>query len=303
MTVSNYDFGFPNGVAIRNLPIEPLLNPIAKVFWVDSINGSDGNSGNFHYPFATINYAVTQCTNGNGDRIFVAAGHIEDVASAGALAINKTGVIIEFLGEGSLRGTINFKTLVTASMTITAANVTLINPRFTAAIDALTGPISITAANCSIINGLYYDGTAIDTTNCIVATTAATGLTISGWRYVVGTGAGTQKNSNIKLTAVANPTLKNIDISGNFLVANINNATTECTGMRLQDVFVANSNATPKPGIVLRANATGMAKNVDVRIASGTTFVSSVAKVNWDAQCLGYNTDGETGTPIAVYTP
>jgi len=303
MTVSNYDFGFSSGVAIRNIPIEPLLNPIAKVFWVDSVNGSDGNVGNFKYPFATINYAVTQCTSGNGDRIFVAAGHIENVASAGALLIDKTGVIIEFLGDGSLRGTINFRTLVGASMTITAANVTLINPRFVALLDALTGPISITAANCSIINGIYNDGTAIDTTDCIVATTAATGLTIDGWKYVVGTGAGTQKNSNIKLTAVANPTLKNIDISGDFVVGNINNATTECTGARLQSIFVKNSNATPKPGIVLQANTTGMAKNVDVRVASGTTFVSSVAKVNWDAQCLGYNTDGETGTPIAVYTP
>jgi hypothetical protein len=185
-------------------------------------------------------------------------------------------------------------------MTITAANVTLINPMFTASIDALTGPISIAAAYCTILNGTYCDGTAINTSDCIVATTAATGLTINGWKYVVGSETGTQKNSNIKLTAVANPTLKNIDIAGNFLVGNINNATTACTGIKLSDTFLQNTNATPKPGMVLQAATTGMAKNVDIRIVSATAFVSSVAKMNWDGKCLGYHTDGQTGTPIGT---
>jgi hypothetical protein len=301
MTVSNYDFGFPNGVAIRNLPIEPLLNPIAKVFWVDSVNGSDGNVGNFGYPFATINYAVSRCTSGNGDRIFVAAGHVENVVSASGLAINKTGVIIEFLGEGSLRGTINFKTSVSASMTVTAANVTLINPRFTAGIDGLTGPISLTGNYISILNGSYYDAPGIDTIDCIVAPTAETGLTIDGWKYVPDNEAGAQKHSNIKLVGSDEVTLRNIEIVGNFDVAPINNATTKCTNLQLNSVYVNNLNVTPHPGILLQATTTGMAKNVDVRIASGTTFVSSVAKLNWDGKCLGYHADGQTGTPLAVY--
>jgi hypothetical protein len=299
MYPSNYDTGFMNGVTIRNLPIEIAQNGNSNVFWVSSTAGSDGNQGNFLHPYATLAYAITQCST-KGDRIFVAAGHVESVKSAAALLLNVAGVTIQFLGEGSSRGTINFSTVVGASMSITAANVTLINPRFTAGIDALTGPISITAANCTIINGTYVDGTAIDTTDCIVASTAATGLGIYGWRYVEGTGAGTQKNSNIKLTAVANVTLKNIDISGNFLVGNINNATTACTQMRLGTVFVQNTNATPKPGIVLQAASTGMAKSVDVRIASGSTFVSSLAALNWDAACLGYKAGGETGVALAA---
>jgi len=202
------------------------------------------------------------------------------------------------LGHGTSKAKVDFSTVVGASLTVTADNVTLINPKFSASKDALTGPISITGAYCSIYNGEYYDGTGIDTTDCVVASAGATGLLIDGWKYFAGNEAGTQKNSNIKLTGVANATVTNINIVGNFLVGSINNATTALTNVMLQKVYVNNTNATPKPAIVLQATSTGMAKEVDLRIASGATFVSSVALLNWDLMCHGYNTGGSVGTQI-----
>jgi hypothetical protein len=210
-------------------------------------------------------------------------------------------VVIEFLGEGSLRGTINFSTVVGVSMTITAANVTLINPRFTAGIDALTGPISITSADFTMINGEWFDAPAMGTTNCIVATTAATRLGIYGFKYFSST-TGTQKAACIVMTGVAFPTLMNINIAGDFSTACINNATTACTGMILEKMRFHNINATPHPAMVLQAGCTGMAKNCDMIVASGVTFISSVAALNWDAQCLGYHAGGQTGTPLATYS-
>lgn len=301
MYPSNYDTGFPQGLTIRNIPVEIAQNGNSNIFWVNSAVGSNGNQGNFLHPFATLAYAITRCTANQGDIIYIAAGHSEDIIAASGILLNIAGVTIKFLGEGSNRGTINFTTIVSASLSITAANVTLINPRFVAGFDALTAPISITASNCSIINGSWYDTPAMAATDCIVATTAATGLTIKGWKYYAST-TGTQKKSNIKLTAVSNVVLQDIDINGDFLFANINNATTECTDLRLQNLYLKNSNVTPEPVIILQANTTGMAKNVDLRIVSGTTFVSNVAKMNWDAQCLGYHADGQTGTPIATYS-
>jgi hypothetical protein len=292
MPRSNYDKGFIDGVSIKNIPIEITQSYLSNVFWVDSVTGSNSNRGTLKYPVSTLAFAISLCKENNGDLIFVAEGHSEDIIVAGGINLNKSGVTIVFLGNGSKRGTINFKTAVTSSMTMTAANTVLVNPRFTAGIDALTSPISITAADCSIINGTWGDGTAIDTTDCIVATTAAARLTIDGWKYYAGTETGTQKNSQIKLTAVDNPVLSNIDIAGNFLVANINNATTACTNMRLENVILKNSNATPKPGIVFQAACTGQAKNVDIRIASGGTFISSLANINFDDNCRGYAAAG-----------
>jgi len=300
MPISNYPHGFANGVTLREIPTDIRLNGEANVFWVDSVHGSNGNKGTYIQPFATIDYAVGRCTANNGDIIYVAAGHTETVIAASGLDLDVAGITVVFMGEGADRATINFTTAVTASVTIAAANVTLINPRFTAGIDALTGPISITAADCTIKNGIYFDGTSIDTTDCIVATSAAPRLQIRGWKYIPGDEAGTQKQSNIQLDGVDNAILTDIDITGDFATGNIENVTDEILNVRLENIRLKNTNSGPQPGMVLDANATGQAKNIDIRIASGTTYVSSVAKLNWDIQCLGYAADGTGGDPIGT---
>jgi hypothetical protein len=297
MPISNYPHGFTNGVTIRNIPLITTQPANGNTFWVDSVRGSNGNKGTFTQPLASIDYAVGLCTANQGDTIIVAAGHTETVITASGLTLDVAGITIICMGNGSNGATISIGGVVGASMVVSAANVTLVNPRFVAALDALTGPISITGANFTLLNGKWYDAPAKAATNCIVATTAATELKIDGWKYFAST-TGTQKVSNITLTAVASPVLSNISISGDFSTGNINNATTACTDVRLENVFVKNSNATPKPGIVIQAGNSGIAKSVDVRIASGTTFVSNVSGLNWDNNCLGYAADGTKGVLI-----
>jgi hypothetical protein len=299
MPNSSYPHGFADGVSIRDIPIDIRLNGKGNVFWVDSVNGSNGNTGTFTKPFATIVYAVSRCTANQGDTIYVAAGHTETLIAAGTLTIATAGITIIFLGEGSNKATITYTTAVSASMVISAANTTLINPRFLSGIDALTSPITITGAYCTILDAEWYDAPAKAATNAVVCSTAANGLTINGYKYYAST-TGTAKATHIKLTAVANATLKNIDITGDFSTANIDASTSACTLMNLENIKVNNLNASPQPGIALHANCTGMGKNLDVRVASGTSYVSSVAKLNWDNSALGYNADGYGGDPIGT---
>lgn len=299
MPISNYPHGFAHGVTVRDIPVDTRLAGVSNVYWVDSVHGSNGNPGTFTQPFATIDYAVGRCTANQGDKIYVAAGHNEAVIAAGTLTFDVAGISVVFLGEGTSKAKITFSTVVTASVVISANNITLVNPKFVADIDALTGPIRITGTDCTIIDGEWYDAAAKAATDCIVATTAASRLTINGWKFYAST-TGTQKQSNIKITATDSTILTNIDIAGDFATGNINNATTECTNLRLENIKLVNTNATPKPGMVLQANTAGLAKNIDIRIASATTYVSSVAKMNWDANCVGYNTDGHGGDPIGT---
>jgi hypothetical protein len=298
MSYSDYNHGFAHGVTVRNVPINLTLATKANTFWVDSVNGNDAYLGTFTRPFKTLDFAIGKCTANHGDTIYVSAKHAETVVAASGITFDVAGVAVIFLGEGSDRGTITFSTLVTASIVISAANVTIKDARFVAGIDALTGPISITGANCRL-SGEWYDAPAKAATDCIATAATADGLIIDGWKYYAST-TGTQKNSQIKLLGVDNAVIKNVDIAGDFVVANINNLTTECLNIRLENIRLKNDNATPKPGIVIQANATGQAKNVDIRIASGTTYVSSVAKINWDNNCLGYNADGYSGDPIGT---
>jgi len=298
MPISNYPHGFANGITIRDLPLILTQSKYSNVFWVDSTKGSDGNVGSFTKPLATIQYANGLCKDYNDDLIIVAAGHIEVVNSAGGLTIDTIGVTILFLGFGHDRGRIQFVTSVNASLVISANSVTLINPWFLGAKNGLLSAIQIAGKTfVSILNGFYTDETGVSTVNQITATSANT-LTIDGWMYYEGGAPLTiQKVSGIAVTGISN-SLLNIDIYGDFSSAPI--VLGDNLDSRLESIYVRNLNAGPKPGMVIGANTSGMAKNIDIRIASGTTFVSSVGKLNWDNDCLGYNIDGQGGDPIGT---
>jgi len=135
---SNFPSGFQNGLLLRNVPI--IQNNPGKVFWVyngsttqpGQIAGSNGNNGTFNKPFATIAYALTQCTANRGDIIIVRPGHAETIPDAATLAFNVAGVAIIGLGSGSLRPTLTFTTATTANIPVTAANVSIQNFLFVA---------------------------------------------------------------------------------------------------------------------------------------------------------------------------
>jgi hypothetical protein len=307
MGITSFNQGFKIGYHYtKGLP---TVDKIGRVFWVgkndtapaEGIGPSNRNPGTPLKPFATIAYASSRCTANQGDTIYVYPGHIESVVASGTLTLTVAGITIIFLGNGSNRATIDFSALVTASVIVSADDITFIAPRFTASIDALTGPIAVGAANFKIFGAEWNDGIGIDTTNCLITGVTATGLTIKGWKYIAGDEAGTQKQSNIQLNGVDNAVLEDIDITGDFSDANIENITDEVLNIRLKDIMLNNLNATPTPGLVLDAASSGWAKNVDIRVASGTTYVSSVALLNWDPTCLGYNTDGKGGTAIATF--
>src|SRR5688572_22741309 len=124
MPLSNYPNGFPNGLAIRGVPI--AQSHTGQVFWVGNSTvlppnqrgASDSNRGGINDPFSTLQKALDSCTASRGDIIFIKPGHAETVSSATALAFNKAGVAIVGLGSGTARPTF---TLDTANTTTTAA--------------------------------------------------------------------------------------------------------------------------------------------------------------------------------------
>ena len=303
MPNSNYDYGFPNGVVIRNNPIVDILNGDGQVFWVDSNKGTDNGKGNFKYPFKTINYAVTRCVENRGEKIFVSAGHIETVSSAGKLTIGKSGITIYFMGNGSNRGKIIFSLSTLASILVTAPNVTLINPTYVNFIDGLAAPINIQAPCFTMINSEYYDGDGINSVKGVVCSSAAHYVRINGYKYFRSDEAGEQKLSHIELPSLLNMSLENINITGDFSVGNINNVSAGFYDAVLNGIVLRNYNQTPKPGMLLQDDSSGQAKNVDIRIESGANYVSDVAAINWDNNCLGYNADGYSGTLIGTVSP
>lgn len=87
MSVTN----FPNGVSSFGLPVLPGGIPTSKdqkVFFVDPARGSDGASGSFDSPLATITQALSLCTANQHDTVYYVSGS-SSVTLTAALDWNK----------------------------------------------------------------------------------------------------------------------------------------------------------------------------------------------------------------------
>ncbi len=272
-----------------------------NVFFVDS--GADlgvddtAHGDSSERPFATLDFAVGQCTASNGDIIYAMAGHVETVTAAAGLALDVAGITVIFQGEGASRAQITFTTVVGADMDVGAEGVTLINPRFVAGIDALTGPIDVNAANFKMHNALVEDAAGIAATDWYVADANADDLLIDGWEYRVST-TGTQKQSNIQIAGATRPILKKIKITGDFGTGCIENGTAWIDAT-LDDVVLDNAATGPVVGILLQSTSSGQMRDVNIRVASGTTYLTA----NNDMQffnCSGVGVDADGGEQVGA---
>lgn len=194
--ISNFPNGFASGILVRGLPLH-TTHP-GKVFWVGNSTvlmdnqraASNGNDGTFLAPFSTITYALSRTVASRGDVIMVKAGHAESVSAAAGLVLSKAGVALIGLGVGALRPTITLDTANTASITVTASNVTVSNFLFKANFLNIATCFSIAnaqvATDLTIDNCEFKDNSIIlNFVACVkVGTTAniADGLTLTNNR-------------------------------------------------------------------------------------------------------------------------
>lgn len=273
-----------------------------NIWWVDSgsTTGADaaGYGQNPDAPTLTIDYAVGLSTASNGDRIYAMPGHVESVVEAGGLTLDEAGIEIIFLGVGANRARISFSTAVGADVEVDAANVTLRNPLFVAAIDALTGPIDVDAADFTIVNGEYRDGGTIDTTDAIVADANADRMRILGWRYVRGDEGGTQKQSHIQIADAADVVLRNVQVTGQFGTAIIENGTA-WDEVLIDGATLDNTNAGPVVAILLAAGSEGWMVNSHMRVVSGAICATAASDMQYaEVWCTG--TDASRAAPFGV---
>jgi len=122
-----------------------------EVFWVDSnhTNASDITSRGHHpdVPFATIDYAIGQCTASTNSVIFAMPGHAESVIAAQGLDFDVIGVTLIGLGDGGKIPTVTLGTANTATVEVNAVDVTIENIKFISDIADLAVGIDVKAAS------------------------------------------------------------------------------------------------------------------------------------------------------------
>lgn len=181
--ISNFPGGFVNGVTIRGIPV--VQTHPGKVFYVSNssvtveggVGGLDGNPGTYQRPMRTIDYAIGKCVAGRGDIIMVMPGHAETISSATAINLDVAGIAIIGLGVGTARPTLTFDTANTATIPVTANNISIQNFIFVANFLGIASAFTLNAAadftlsNCefrdtSAILNFLADVTTTVSTNC-----------------------------------------------------------------------------------------------------------------------------------------
>lgn len=257
MAQTNYPFGFSHGLSVRGVPV--LNSHAGNIWWVDSGIGSNNYSGKTkEKPFATIDYAIGRCTASNGDIILVAPGHAETITASNTMTFDVAGVSVVGLGVGSARPTITVGTDAAATVTISAANVSIENVVFKAALDGLNTTLTVSGAGC------YLDIEHQDTSATVEADIA---ITCTGDQFTcklrdIGFTGGDQRDQSITLNAVDNARI-DIDFYGKVATAVVDFITAACTDVEVR-------------GTMYVSGTTNGSKNVVDTITGSTWYMDVV---------------------------
>lgn len=293
--VTNY----PYGVSSFGIPLVgsgPVLTT-GKVLFVSSTTGASGIGRGYDptKPLATITQALSNATAAKGDVILLMPGHAENITSAGALTISKSGVTIVGLGNGRARAALTFTTATTATIVISAANVRISNVVFFyTGFDAIGTGISVTGSSLTLDNCSFVLG---DVTN-----QAAAGI-------ILGTGADRFKIENCLVSSpAAGPAvfigsgvaldqviIRNNYIYGNFSTSPVSNTVAAWTNCFIDNnlVSIATSGI---PAFSLHASATGMITNN--RIACNTISAGGSITAAACFKLQNYATDTAAGSGV-----
>jgi len=184
-----------------------------NVFFVDS-GSSDGSDAtdygnNPDAPFATLDYAIGQCTANNGDRIYVMPGHTETVSGAAGIDFDVAGVTAVGLGNGADRPTITLSATA-STVHLDAASTAIDNFLFTVSADATVG-IDVDKTDCVLSRCEFRNAAAKEAVSWIDvnggAANACDRTTIDGCVFYcpnAGTTAGVELGEVADRVAITN---------------------------------------------------------------------------------------------------
>lgn len=154
-----------------------------EVVFVSSSTGNSSGDGSSLRPFNSIPNAIAKSGLSSGDVIVCLEGHAESISSSTALTMSVAGVKVLGMGIGSQRPTITLDTANTATINVTAANVSFENCIFVANFLNIASCFTTTAAkNFTLKSCEFRDTSSILNFKALVDTNTTTndtdGLTI-----------------------------------------------------------------------------------------------------------------------------
>jgi hypothetical protein len=177
MSDLNLTSNFDIAKAMANYPFsgKPLFVGNSTVVVENGVPGTDNTYAGSSplQPYATLDYAIGQAVASRTDTIFVLPGHAESLTTAGAIAIDVSGIRIIGLGDGALRPTFTFSSSDnSATMTMSGSNSALKNVILVCNDDGLTNALVVTGDNCEVDIEFRDTSSAIETATAVRLDTA-----------------------------------------------------------------------------------------------------------------------------------
>jgi hypothetical protein len=303
--------GIPNGY--NTIPDYQYFHSIlagaktlGNVFYVKS-TGTDGAGYGVspEAPFASIDYAIGQCTANNGDIIIVLPGHTETITGTD-ITVDVAGVTVVGLGSGSLMPQIKHNH-ANAEVSIAADNVTWMGIRHSADVTDVKVAIEIEdGANYCTVKGCVFDVITTGTDEflvCVRTNDASNFALIEDNDFDMGIGGAVAAISFTKDTD--GTVVRGNRIQGDYSTACINGITTLSTKLLIEKNLLINGGAADlgtEPVIELLIGTTGIIRDNDIVCNLATMAASVVADT-----CLlfrnYYNEDVNPGTGTIIGTP
>ncbi len=195
---------FPGGITSFGVPqIGPGqgLPLTAGNYWFVQSTGPQGDGTSSSSPVASVNTAMAKASA--NDVIICLPGHAETITSSTAMKWNVAGIAIVGCGNGAARPTFTISTANTATIAVSAANVSVSNCIFVANFLSIAACFTLTTAKNFTVNGCLFLETSgvLDFLNIIKSTGAANtvdGLTVLNSQWA---GQGTTSVNTFILSA------------------------------------------------------------------------------------------------------
>ena len=226
-------------------------------FFVDSVGGSDGNTGKKPTAaFATLEKATTMCTANKNDIVYIMPNHAETISSSTIWNPDIAGVQYIGIGLGADMPELTFSA-TTSFIHVEGGNNLFKNIRFVAGISAVALGIDVDAHHVTFDNCTWdYSGT---TTYDFVKAIDINGYdycTIQNCRFIAED-ATAGADRAIHFEDANNVIIRNNVFTGDYAVAVISSTdSTASTGLVIVDNHIYNNDTASTNGGIRLTNAT-----------------------------------------------
>jgi hypothetical protein len=297
MALANFPKGFSGGLTLQGMPIlvafatsQASLGNTAKtgVWWVDSVNGLDGNAtastvgGTYVLPLKTVARAIALAAA--NDVIMVKPNHTESITAAATWNFAVKNLSVVGLGSGQTRPYITWNTATTATVKVSTGgqgtsfqNMVFDGTGFA----AVAKMFDINDADVQFLNCEFLQGNVTNTaTSAITTVAAANRLVVDGCKF--GSDAGVTAGSAITLVGGDGHQITNsfFEMGYGSAVGAIQSATTLCTRTLIQGNVINNLTAANTKAITMFGASTGHIANNRMQILSGTAPITGTA-MSW----------------------